>query len=148
MRCPAGAIGVDVRFGSKADVTVSPLDVRFTPESGHLQCTSPCPLSARSGHSRTHSIISSARAMRVGGTTPIKGELILVCRNRLSAIFTPNIFSEYFLAKIERIERITLVHRNKGLDLTISTFVGTANDAELEPWSRSARASKDRRHRR
>src|SRR5262245_3022765 len=25
-------------------------DVRFTPESGHLQCTSPCPLWAISGH--------------------------------------------------------------------------------------------------
>jgi hypothetical protein len=24
--------------------------VRFTPESGHLQCTSPCPLRANSGH--------------------------------------------------------------------------------------------------
>ena len=22
----------------------------FTPESGHVQCTSPCPLSAKSGH--------------------------------------------------------------------------------------------------
>ena len=30
MRCPAGATGGDVCFGSKADVTVSPLDVRFT----------------------------------------------------------------------------------------------------------------------
>jgi hypothetical protein len=26
------------------------VDVRFTPESGHLQCTSSCPLSANSGH--------------------------------------------------------------------------------------------------
>src|SRR6476620_249154 len=25
-------------------------DVRFTPESGHVLCTSPCPLCAKSGH--------------------------------------------------------------------------------------------------
>jgi hypothetical protein len=25
----------DVRFGSKADISVCPWDVRFTPESGH-----------------------------------------------------------------------------------------------------------------
>src|SRR5262249_23559577 len=40
----------DVRFGSLADVVVSRIDVRFTPESGHVQCTSPCPLWAISGH--------------------------------------------------------------------------------------------------
>jgi hypothetical protein len=28
-------------------------DVRFTPESGHVQCNSPCPLSANSGHHTT-----------------------------------------------------------------------------------------------
>jgi|SoiMetStandDraft_2_1073263.scaffolds.fasta_scaffold314619_2 hypothetical protein len=26
------------------------VDVRFTPESGHVRCTSPCPLWAKSGH--------------------------------------------------------------------------------------------------
>ena len=26
------------------------IDVRFTPESGHVRCISPCPLSAKSGH--------------------------------------------------------------------------------------------------
>src|SRR5262249_20298862 len=33
-----------VRFGSKADICTAPAHVRFTPKSGHLQCTSPCPL--------------------------------------------------------------------------------------------------------
>jgi hypothetical protein len=28
----------------------APPDVRFTPESGHVQCNSGCPLSANSGH--------------------------------------------------------------------------------------------------
>ena len=47
--------------------------VRFTPESGHVQCTSPCPLSANSElmqRSKQHlySITSSARASSNGGT--------------------------------------------------------------------------------
>jgi hypothetical protein len=40
----------DVRFGSKADILRCGSDVRFTPQSGHAQCTSRCPLSANSGH--------------------------------------------------------------------------------------------------
>ena len=42
----------DVRFGSKADICSAKRYVRFTPESGHLQRTSRCPLSANSGHSQ------------------------------------------------------------------------------------------------
>ena len=41
----------NVRFGSKAEVKATNIDVRFAPESGHLQCTSACPLCANSGHS-------------------------------------------------------------------------------------------------
>ena len=41
---------LDVSFGSLADILRCPRHVRFTPESGHLQCTSVCPLSAHSGH--------------------------------------------------------------------------------------------------
>ena len=40
----------DVRFGSKADMCSAKRHVRFTPESGHVRCTSRCPLSAKSGH--------------------------------------------------------------------------------------------------
>jgi hypothetical protein len=40
---------LNVRFGSKADMCVAKRHVRFTLESGHLQCTSPCPLWANSG---------------------------------------------------------------------------------------------------
>jgi hypothetical protein len=32
----------DVRFGSKADIEALPLDVRFTPESGHAPTRSGC----------------------------------------------------------------------------------------------------------
>jgi hypothetical protein len=47
-------------------------DVRFTPESGHVQCNSVCPLCANSGlmhRSKQHfySITSSARVSSVGG---------------------------------------------------------------------------------
>jgi hypothetical protein len=51
----------DVRFGSKADICGAKTHVCFTPESGHSQCTNPCPLWANSGH-RPHSITSSAHA--------------------------------------------------------------------------------------
>ena len=41
----------NVRFGSKADICSAKRYVRFTPNSGHARCTSPCPLCANSGHS-------------------------------------------------------------------------------------------------
>ena len=34
----------------EADISISPRDVRFTPESGHVQCTSACLRCAISGH--------------------------------------------------------------------------------------------------
>ena len=36
--------------GSKADVTLSNFDVRFTPKSGHSPTPSGCPLWANNGH--------------------------------------------------------------------------------------------------
>jgi hypothetical protein len=39
----------DVRFGSKADVTLLNFDVCFTPESGHSVAHEACPLGAISG---------------------------------------------------------------------------------------------------
>jgi len=39
-----------VRFASQADISQRNRHVRFTPESGHLQCTSVCLLWANSGH--------------------------------------------------------------------------------------------------
>jgi len=35
---------VHVRFGSRADIRNAKRHVRFTLESGHVQCTRPCPL--------------------------------------------------------------------------------------------------------
>jgi hypothetical protein len=40
----------NVRFGSKADIEVPPIDVRFTPKSGHWLSMSACPLCAESRH--------------------------------------------------------------------------------------------------
>ena len=34
----------NVRFGSKADIAALPINVRFTPESGHRNSTAKCPL--------------------------------------------------------------------------------------------------------
>src|SRR5262245_10908044 len=42
----------DAAFGSKADIQRPRKHVRFTPESGHVQCNSRCPLWANSGHRR------------------------------------------------------------------------------------------------
>src|SRR4029453_13848484 len=39
-----------VCFGSKADICSASTHVRFAPESGHVQCKSPCLLWAISGH--------------------------------------------------------------------------------------------------
>jgi hypothetical protein len=43
------AVAGDVRFGSKADIGLAQVDVRFTPESGHCSAQSQCPLCAKSG---------------------------------------------------------------------------------------------------
>ena len=59
----------DVRIGSEADMCSAKSHVRFTPESGHVQCTHACPLSAKSGHSNR-----SALAKR---RTPGRGALIV-----------------------------------------------------------------------
>jgi hypothetical protein len=37
-------------LGSKADMCSAKRHVRFTPNSGHVQCNWGCPLSANSGH--------------------------------------------------------------------------------------------------
>jgi hypothetical protein len=39
------------RFGSKADISLTPDDVRFTPKSGHRNSAAKCPLCAKSGPS-------------------------------------------------------------------------------------------------
>jgi len=48
--CIAAKATPHVRFGSKADKLDLIIDVRFTPESGHRELASICPLCAKSGH--------------------------------------------------------------------------------------------------
>src|SRR5262249_51761542 len=43
----AGAMAVNVRFGSKADIEARPPDIRFTPKSGHYSAQRQCPLFPR-----------------------------------------------------------------------------------------------------
>jgi hypothetical protein len=55
-------------------------DVRLTPESGHVQCTSSCPLRAKSGLMQRskgdrHLITSSARAVSGLAGFPIESSL-------------------------------------------------------------------------
>src|SRR5215469_3235063 len=47
-----GGSTADVRFGSKAHIGLVPVDVRFTPESGHWLSASGRLLCAKSGHMR------------------------------------------------------------------------------------------------
>jgi hypothetical protein len=51
------ALHPHVRFGSLADICSAKRHVRFAPQSGHVQRTSPCPLCAKSGHPRGSTLI-------------------------------------------------------------------------------------------
>jgi len=54
-------------LGQKADICSAQRLVRFTPESGHVQCTSVCPLWANSGHWQLLFDHLSARPSSLGG---------------------------------------------------------------------------------
>ena len=60
------------RFGSKADIGLRPINVRFTSESRHRNSAAKCPLCANSGHMRCsenpYSITSLAATSSVCGT--------------------------------------------------------------------------------
>jgi hypothetical protein len=47
---PCGEAVENVPFGSKAEIGLSPVDVCFTPKSGHWTATVGCPLCANNGH--------------------------------------------------------------------------------------------------
>ena len=71
----------DVRFGSKADMCSAKRHVRFTPESGHVRCTTLCPLSANSGHSSIHSTTSSAICWRCTGADQYRNSSVRLTRH-------------------------------------------------------------------
>ena len=49
----------------RPETWVGSINVRFTPNSGHWQRTSRCPLCANSGHSAIHSIQGNADCCRL-----------------------------------------------------------------------------------
>src|SRR5215468_6399953 len=66
---PRRTVGVNnVHLFSRGLKCLGLLDVRFTPESGHMQCTSACLLWDKSGHGAIYSITSVARASSDAGT--------------------------------------------------------------------------------
>jgi hypothetical protein len=52
----------DVRFGSKADIGLPVIDVRYSPKSGHQLSALGCPLCAKSGHYALQQSTSAASA--------------------------------------------------------------------------------------
>ena len=99
-----GSTPLECPLWVKADICGAQSHVRFTPESGHVQCTSPCPLWANSGHSvlrqtlARYSITSSARASSLGGTSRpsvlavcwlMTSSNLVACRTGKSAGFWP-----------------------------------------------------------
>jgi hypothetical protein len=54
--------GPNVCFGSKADIGLPPIDVRYSPKSGHWQARLKCLLSANSGLMRAAKILSFVSA--------------------------------------------------------------------------------------
>jgi len=81
----------DVRFGSEADMYSARAHVRFTPESGHVQCTRPCLLWAKSGLMQRskedrYSITSSTRASSVGGIVRPRAFAVVRLRTRSNLV--------------------------------------------------------------
>src|SRR5215469_15078632 len=116
----------DVRFGSKADIERPPIDVRFTPKSGHSLQRQPCPLCAKSTYapqqtSRGNSFGTSAKRRELSWTDPIE-------RNVLARIRCP--------LKLEA-ERIDGTHHRftPGYELSGSGF-GAGRVHELRIFSR------------
>jgi hypothetical protein len=52
--CVTAIRSLNVRFGSKADIGSPPVDVRFTPKSGHCETSSSRPLCATNGLTHRH----------------------------------------------------------------------------------------------
>src|SRR5262249_40857844 len=71
------------RFGSKADICVAKSDVRFTPESGHVQRKRRCPLRANPLYPKAN-ICSALGHVRFGPKADI-GLRVGLCRPLLGA---------------------------------------------------------------
>ena len=67
-------------LGHKRTCAVQKRDVRFTPESGHMQCTRRCPLSANSGHDDDYE--------RSGSNAATRGKITLISLNSPGCVST------------------------------------------------------------
>ena len=67
MLCIAASLDRPVADGSKADISACPIDVRFTPKSGHRETLLECPLCAKMRLRKSYWITLSARATRPAG---------------------------------------------------------------------------------
>ena len=65
----------NVRFGSKADMCSALGDVRFTPNSGHLQRNNRCPLCANSGRDNYGSGAALCSARKIANQ-PVASRLV------------------------------------------------------------------------
>src|SRR5262245_17524020 len=65
---------------SKTDILRSDSDVRFTPESGHVQCKQGCPLWAKSGHRDDYE--------RSGSNAAARGKITLISVNSPGSVST------------------------------------------------------------
>ena len=103
-----------VRFGSLADVSTCPHDVRFTPNSGHLQRTSPCPLCANSGHSAANCVPSRMRNKKtaLGIRRPLSGTRVATGGTGAGALVLQTEPQIYLIAKYaQRVDQERFVLR-------------------------------------
>src|SRR5262249_39000378 len=70
----------NVRYGSKADICSAKRHVRSTPKSGHMHCTSACPLWANSGHRNNYG--------RLGSNAATRGKITLISVNSPGCVST------------------------------------------------------------
>src|SRR5215471_10840779 len=90
--------------------------VCFTPESGHVQCTSPCLLWANSGHHCTVSAAYTAGVPGAGGTTlgakSERGTFNLQtspCEAKVTSAFPPNCSSADKISRVPKPRRFGTV---------------------------------------
>ena len=102
---------IDVRLGQKQILCAAKKHVRFTPKSGHVQCTSRCPLLMHH-----HSITASARATSVP-SAPRETASFVPCAHQGASTLTACEGSNAKHARAATVAQITrvIVTRRPGL---------------------------------
>jgi hypothetical protein len=104
LRCSVASAAIKINpttprvMAASRSATLYPVNVRFTPNSGHVQRTSPCLLWAKSRHCTVHSITSSAiditpdgmvRSSALAVLRLIRNSYLVACTTGRSAGFSP-----------------------------------------------------------